>query len=201
MGPNCVCGSGNLLFGAASKTQTEVRMIRRRLGLTAIWAGGTFALAIALGLPATSNAVDDSNSPALVETILTPQFNVNGVKLTVTPEMAATRPSQTVGVIGNGQLKFDVRAENKTISSASESFVVRLTCLSPNNPLARTLPMPKEIWRDSADFNLIGGETKAFTFTAPLPPPTPLSPKNIFTLSIGSSQYQTPMVSMVDQIP
>jgi hypothetical protein len=176
-------------------------MIRRRLGLTAIWAGGTFALAIALGLPATSNAVDDSNSPALVETILTPQFNVNGVKLTVTPETAATRPSQTVGVIGNGQLKFDMRAENKTTGSASGSFVVRLTCLSPNNPLARTLPTPKEIWRDSANFNLTGGETKAFTFTAPLPPPTPLSPKNIFTLNIGSSQYQTPMVSMVDQIP
>ena len=60
---------------------------------------------------------------------------------------------------------------------------------------------PKEIWRDSADFHLVAGETKAFTFTAPLLRPTSLSPQNIFTLSIGSSGNQTAMVSMVDQIP
>jgi hypothetical protein len=176
-------------------------MIRRRLGLTAIWAGGTFALAMAMGLPSTSNAVDDANSPALVATILTPELTINGVELTVTPEAPATRPSQTVGVTGDGQLKFDVRAENKTTGLASGSFAVRLTCLSPNNPLARTLPVPTEIWRDSGNFNLVAGETKSFTFTAPIPTPTPQSPKHIFTLSIGSSGNQTAMVSMVDRIP
>lgn len=171
-------------------------MIRRRLGLTAIWAGGTFALAMALGMPATSNAVDDSNSPALVETILTPELTVNGVELTVTPEAAATRPSQTVGITGDGRLKFDVRAENKTTGSASGSFVVRLTSVSPNGPLLRTLPKPTEIWKDSGDFTLAAGETRTITFTAP-----PLLPNRIFTLNIGSLGNQVAMVSMVERNP
>jgi len=166
-------------------------MIRRRLVLAGIWAGGTFALAMAMGLPATSNAVDDANSPALVETILTPELTVNGVELTVTPESAATRPSQTVSATGDGRLKFDVRAENKTNGAASGSFSVRLTSVSPLSSISRTLPKPTEIWADSGDFNLVAGETKTFEFTAP-----PLSGDRIFTLDIGSLGNDVAMISM-----
>jgi hypothetical protein len=166
----------------------------KRFGIMAIWAGGTFALAMALGVPATSNAVDDANSPALVQTILTPELTVHGVELTITPEAATTRPSPTIVTTEDGRLKFDVRAENKTNGFSSGSFSVRLTSVSPVSAVARTLPKPTEIWKDSGSFNLAAGEIRTFTFTAP-----PLSANRIFTLNIGSLQNQVAMVSMLER--
>jgi hypothetical protein len=175
----------------------EVRMIRRRLGLTAIWAGGTFALAIALGLPATSNAVDYAGFPGMTATILTPRLTVNGVQLTATPESAATtQPSQTAGDSKDRQLRIEVRAENKTAASASGSFSVMLMSTAPSSRMARTLPMPSLFWKDSGDFTLAAGESTTISFNAP-----PLTPNRIFTLNIGSSGNQVAMVSMVERNP
>jgi hypothetical protein len=60
--------------------------------------------------------------------------------------------------------------------------------------VARTLPKPTEIWKDSRSFNLAAGEIRTFTFTAP-----PLSANRIFTLNIGSLQNQVAMVSMLER--
>jgi hypothetical protein len=175
----------------------EVHMIRRRLGLTAIWAGGTFALAMALGLPATSNAVDYAGFPGMTATILTPRLTVNGVQLTATPETAATtQPSQTARDSKDRQLKIEVRAENKTAASASGSFSVMLMSTSPNSWMSRTLSMPSLFWKDSGDFTLAAGESKTISFAAP-----PLTPNRLFTVYLASSGNKVAVHSMVAQNP
>jgi hypothetical protein len=172
-------------------------MIRRRLGLIAIWAGGTFALAMAMGLPATSNAVDSAGLPGMTATILTPRLMVNGVQLTATPGSAATtQPSQTAGDPKDRQLRIEVRAENKTAASASGSFSVMLMSAAPSNPMARTLQMPSLFWQDSGDFTLAAGESTMISFTAP-----PLTPNRLFTVYLLSSGNKVAMHSMVAQNP
>jgi hypothetical protein len=164
-------------------------MLRRKMAMTALWAGGTFALALAVAIPATSNAVDDSNSPGLVATILTPQLTVNGVELTVTQDTPTTQPSQAPG-----QIKFTVRAKNKTAALASGNFKIQLTTVSLASGRSRTLPMPTEYWTDSADIALPAGESKTFVFTPP-----PLLPGRVFTLNLQSSGNQVAMLSMTDK--
>jgi hypothetical protein len=172
-------------------------MIRKRLGLTAIWAGGTFALAMAMGLPATSNAVDYAGFPGMTATILTPRLTVNGVQLTASPESAATtQPSQIAGDTKDHQLRIDVRAENKTVASASGSFSVMLMSTAPSNPMARTLSMPSLFWKDSGDFTLAAGESTTISFTAP-----PLTPNRLFTVYLDSSGNKVAVHSMVAQNP
>ena len=164
-------------------------MLRRQIALTALWAGGTFALIMALAIPATSNAVDDSNSPGLVATILTPELTVNGVELTVTQDTPTTQPSQTPG-----QIKFTVRAKNKTAAPASGTFKIQLTTVSVISGRSRTLPMPTEYWTDAANFALPACESKTFAFTPPA-----LLPGRVFTLLLQSSGNQVATLSMIDQ--
>jgi hypothetical protein len=172
-------------------------MIRRRLALTAIWAGGTFALAMAMGLPASSTAWDLAGFPGMTAAILTPRLTVNGVQLTATPQSAATtQPSQAAGDSKDQQLKIEVRAENKTTASASGSFSVMLMSTAPNSPMARTLPMPSLFWKDSGDFTLAAGQSTTISFTAP-----PLTPNRLFTVYLDSSGNKVAVHSMVAQTP
>jgi len=166
-------------------------MIRQTM-LAAIWAVGTFALILAMGLPATSDAVDDTNAPGLVATILTPRLVVNGVELTVTPDSPTTQASQASA--GDSQnLAFTVRAKNETAAPVSGQFKIRLIFTAPSRAQDRTLPMPIQFWADSANFNLHAGEAKTFTFS----PPSPLLPGRQFTLVLNSSDQEAPMLSMV----
>ncbi len=172
-------------------------MIRKRLCLTVIWAGGTFALAMAMGLPSTSNAVDYAGFPGMAAAILTPRLMVNGVQLTATPQSAATtQPSEIAGDSKNRQLRIEVRAENKTAVSASGSFSVMLMSTAPSSPMARTLSMPSLFWQDSGDFTLAAGESKTISFTPP-----PLTPNRLFTVYLGSSGNKVAVHSMVAQNP
>ena len=170
--------------------------MRRQLALMAVWAGGAFGLALALGLPATSNAVDDANSPAQVATISTPRLTVNGVELTAAPDAPATRPAQTAGDSADRKFKFGVRAENKTNSAASGEFIVRLTSVAPTRPQARTLPVPIEVWKDSTIFALKPGEVRTYTLTTP-----PLTAARVFTVTLGSSSDHVTMYSMAGRNP
>jgi hypothetical protein len=174
----------------------EVLMVIRRLACIMVWAAGAFGLALAFGIPATSNAVDETNSPGVVATILTPKLTVNGVELTVTQDAPATRPSKSDGPLVNRPMEFVVHSENKTSASASGEFVVRLTSVAPARPQARTLSVPTEVWKDSARFVLKAGETRDYAFTTP-----PLSPDRLFTVSLDSSADHVAILSMVERNP
>jgi hypothetical protein len=171
----------------------EVSMIRRQVSCMAVWAVGTFGLALAFGLPAISNAVDDANSPGMVATVLTPQLVVNGVELTVKSDGPATQPSEDGKAPADQRLKFEVRAVNKTSAAASGKFKVRMTSVAPVSRGARVLPMATEQWKDSAEFTLAAGETKTYTFTT-----TSLLPNRMFTISLDSSDNRVAILSLVE---
>jgi hypothetical protein len=143
----------------------EVPMLRSRLASLFVWSAGTFAVALALGLPATTNAVDDANSPSFVATILTAHVSSSGIELSVSTGPAATdgtttQPSKT----DKQPLKLYVTAVDKTDASATGDFAIRLQSLAPVNPASR-VPGSTEIWKDSGSIVLNAGASKTLTFT------------------------------------
>jgi hypothetical protein len=70
----------------------EVSMWRSRLITLIVWAAGTFALALACGIPAVSDAVNDSGASGWTTNILNPRLTINGIEFTVTTADPATPP-------------------------------------------------------------------------------------------------------------
>jgi hypothetical protein len=132
----------------------------------------------------------------MVATILTPKLTANDVELTVVSDGPATQPSKTGNVPPDQQLKFEVRAVNKTSAPATGKFMVRMTSVAPVSLASRVLPRPTEVWKDSADYVLNAGESKTYTFTT-----SPLSPHQMFTVSLDSSGNHVAILSMVEGNP
>jgi len=159
-----------------------------------VWAAGAFALALACGIPAVSNAVNESRAAGWTTTVLNPRITTNGIELTVTTAEPATQPSGSLGHESNRVVKFVVRALNRTDSSASGDFTIRMTSVAPTSPIARVMPVPTEIWKDSGTVVLDAGQSKTFTFTSP-----PLAEKRIFTLILAGGDQSIPMLTLSPQ--
>ena len=172
----------------------EVSIWRSRLITLIVWAAGTFALALACGIPAVSNAVNESGAAGWTTTVLNPRICANGIELTVTTADPATQPSQGAGHESNQVVKFVVRALNLTDRSATGHFTFQMTSVAPTSPIARVMPVPTEIWKDSGTVALDAGQSKTFTFTSP-----PLAEKRIFTLILAGGDQSIPMLTLSPQ--
>ena len=156
-----------------------------------VWAGGTFALALALGLPAVTNAVDDSNSPGLVAKIITPQITANGIDLSVNTENSSTQPSQHSS---NEPLKLTVKAVNTIGAQASGDFEIQLFSVSPVATASRVMPAPTEIWKDSGSVVLDAGKDKTLTFT-----PSPVPDHKLLVVAITFGGQNVRMMTLAPQ--
>jgi hypothetical protein len=159
-----------------------------------VWAAGTFALALACGMPAVSNAVNESGAAGWTTTVLNPRISANGIELSVTTADPATQPSQGAGRESNRVVRFVVRALNRTNSSATGNFTIRMTSVAPTSPIARVMPVPTEIWKDSGTIVLDAGQFKTLTFTSP-----PLPEKRIITLILTGGDQSIPMLTLSPQ--
>ncbi|MGA2440826.1 MAG: hypothetical protein ABSH08_07695 [Tepidisphaeraceae bacterium] len=169
-------------------------MWRSHLTTLFVWAAGTFALALACGIPAVSDAVNDSGAAGWTTNVLNPRMSANGVEFTVTTADPSTQPSQGAASDSNRVVTFVVRALNRTDSSATGNFTIRMTSVAPTSPIARVMPMPTEIWKDSGAVVLDAGQSKTFTFTSPS-----LPEKRMFTLILGSGVQSIPMLTLSRQ--
>ncbi|MGD0462294.1 MAG: hypothetical protein ABSB74_07375 [Tepidisphaeraceae bacterium] len=143
-------------------------MLRQHFHSTLIWAVGSFGVSLALGLPLTSDAVNQPPAMPWVQLIRSPGLTENGINLTVETVSPTTRQSvQTPG----DPLTFLVRAHNGSNAAATADFTLQLTSAAASRPFARTMPVPTEIWADSGSFNLNPGETKTLHFTTGALPP------------------------------
>jgi hypothetical protein len=152
-------------------------MGRKQIGSLLAWAGGTFGLALALGLPATTNAVDDSNSPALVATILTPSVTSGGIQLSVSQDIPATQPSD------KSPLRLTVRAVNTLDTESKGDFRIEMDSVSPSDVRSRVLPAPMMVWKDSGSIVLKRGETKTFSFA-----PSPVADPKLLLSTLDSAR-------------
>ena len=171
-------------------------MLRSRLASLFVWSAGTFGVALALGLPATTNAVDDANSPSLVATILTPRVSSSGIELSVSTGPAdtdgpTTQPSKT----GKQPFKLYVTAVNKTDASATGDFTIRLQSLAPVNPASR-VPRSNEIWKDSGSIVLNAGASKILTFT-----PSSVPSDKVLRVITAFGDQSAIMLSLAPQKP
>ncbi|MGD0540718.1 MAG: hypothetical protein ABSB33_04275 [Tepidisphaeraceae bacterium] len=143
-------------------------MMRQQFHSTLIWAVGSFGVALALGLPLTSDAVNQPPATPLVQLIRSPGLTENGIELTVETAGATTRRSVETC---DQPLMFLVRAHNGSNAAGTADFTLQLTSAAVPGLFARTLPVPKEIWADSGSFDLNPGETKTLHFTTGALPP------------------------------
>ncbi|MGD0387858.1 MAG: hypothetical protein ABSC42_02790 [Tepidisphaeraceae bacterium] len=169
-------------------------MWRSRLTTLIVWAAGTFALALACGIPAVSNAVNDSSAAGWTTNVLNPRMSIHGIEFTVTTADPATQPSQGAGRDSNPVVTFVVRALNRTGSPATGNFTIQMTSVAPTSPIARVMPLPTEIWRDSGSIVLDAWQSKTFTFTSP-----PLAEKRMFTLILTGGDQSIPMLTLSPQ--
>jgi hypothetical protein len=163
-------------------------MGRKQITSLLAWAGGTFGLALAMGLPATTNAVDDSNSPALVATILTPSVTSSGIQLSVSQDIPATQPSD------KSALKLTVRAVNTLDTPSTGDFQIQLESVVPGDLRSRVMPAPMVVWKDSGSIVLKGGETKTFSFT-----PSSVPDQKILLVDVGFGGQSVLMMSLAPQ--
>ena len=169
-------------------------MWRSRLTRVMVWAAGTFALALACGIPAVSNAVYDSGAAGWTTTVLNPRISANGIELTVTTADPSTQPSRGAGSKSDGGIKLLVRAANRTNVPATGKFTFRMTAVAPARPMGRVMPVPKEIWKDSGCIVLDAGQSKTFTFTS-----GPLPQKRMLTLIVEAGDQSIPMLTLTAQ--
>jgi hypothetical protein len=172
----------------------EVFMFGNRFASLFVWAGGAFGVALALGLPGITNAVDDSKSGLRAENIAKSRVTVNGIELSVTREIPATQPAGDGKEGANPLLKLVVHAVNQSGAEAQGDFHVEVESVTPTSPMARTTPMPQEVWGDSGSMVLNAGESKTFTFTS-----SPVPGKKELLVTIIAGQQSVQMMSLAPQ--
>jgi hypothetical protein len=155
-------------------------MLFGRIIRTAVFAGGSFALALAVGLPATSNAVDDASSPMLAK-FITPKLTVDGVELTIVPDGPATQPSEGITVTPGQGLKLHIRAVNTNAAPASGNFQIHMMGSTLASMLSRVPTASKETWQDSGSYSLSSGASEIFDFTT-----APITDGKVFNVEIVS---------------
>ena len=159
-----------------------------------IWAAGTFGLALALGLPGTTNAVDDSKMSLVARNMAKSRVTVNGIELSVTQEIPATQPAGDGKEAGNPPLKLVVRAVNKSGAEARGDFHIDLESMAPSSPMSRTMPQPTEVWGDSGSLVLDAGKSKTFTFA-----PSPVPDKKVLLVIVSDGREFVQMMSLTQQ--
>lgn len=143
-------------------------MLRQQFRSILAWAAGSFGVALALGLPLTSDAVDQPPAIPPVQIIRTPRLTENGIDLSVEPSGPTTRQSIQKS---DHPLMLLVRARNGSSAAATADFQLHLTSAAVRSPAARTVSVPREFWVNSGSVTLNPGETDTLHFTtAPLPP-------------------------------
>ena len=133
-------------------------MIRSTLFRNCVWGVGTFGLALAMGLPAISNAVDDSNGASAAHAIKNPSLTLNGVELSVATADPATRPSDKADPATARVLHLIVQALNRTNAATSLHFTIMLDSEKPFPAVSRVPPAPTQIWSESGYVVLDGGQ-------------------------------------------
>jgi hypothetical protein len=142
-------------------------MLMRNLAPTAVWAVGTFILAMAAGFPSPSGAVDPPVTVGVP--VSKPKLSINGLELSV--DVAGAAAGSVTSVPAPDQpLLLHVHVVNPTSQTATAQFTLRLLASRVASPAARTLPMPREIWQSQGTVAVAGKDTDALSFTtAPLP--------------------------------
>ena len=164
--------------------------MRSTLLRNCVWCVGTFGLALALGIPAISNAVDDSNS-ASAHAIRNPSLTVNGVELSVSTADPATRPSDKADPATARVVRLVVHAVNRSNAQASAKFTIVLDSVRSLNLASRVPPMPTQIWSESGTVVLDSGQAKTVEFAPP-----PLPDGKMFTVSLGSEKLIVPAMAL-----
>jgi hypothetical protein len=165
--------------------------MRSSLIRNCVWGIGTFGLALAMGLPAVSNAVDDSNSPGAAHSIRISSLTVNGVELSVSTAEPATQPSDKADPAAGRVLRLVVHTLNRTSAEASTKFTIVLDSVQSLNPASRVSPTPTQIWSESGYVVLNGGEAKTVEFA---PPPLPNG--KMLMVSLESDRLIVPAMAL-----
>jgi hypothetical protein len=137
-------------------------MTKRSLATFAVYAAGTFAVAMAVGWPLNLNATEKGGAGVVVRDIADARITLNGIELTTKlagPSVAAGKP-----------LTLCVTAVNPGKVAESAEFGLSLSSTGVGSMMSRVMPPPQQIWNDTASVTLGPGETKTLTFpTASLP--------------------------------
>jgi hypothetical protein len=159
-------------------------MNKRGILLTAVWATGTFAVALATAIPMTLDAADPTSMMAAIRT---PQLTVNGVKLTVN--------SLTPG--DQGTMVLDAIATNPGTAAATANFTLHLYTSNVPNPMSRTAAMPTERWvSDPQTITVAPGRSQHITLTTS----AISAPPGMITVTLASGDqtvmaYMAPMAA------
>ncbi|HUB24865.1 MAG TPA: hypothetical protein VL992_05495 [Tepidisphaeraceae bacterium] len=149
-------------------------MARRDILTAAVWAVGTFALALAVVLPVGLTAAD---SPAARPTIARPTLSVNGIRLSV----------DVVGPASQFPMKLKVTADNPGKSAAAASFTVTVYEQSIASMISRVPSTPTQEWTSGQqNITVAAGQSTQKTFTTPAID----APKGMISVAIGSGHQQ-----------
>lgn len=161
-------------------------MSKGNLFLAITWAAGTFAVALVAGMPRSSVAVDKSSPTPLVGPIQTPTLMAGFIELSVEVRVhdgPTARPGQNAIAPGE-PVKLIIHASNHGPTLQSQPYTVRISAQRLTSPIARTLPIPQELWKHSDTVALDAGQCTSMTFTAPAIPAN-----QIVSIDLSSGNY------------
>lgn len=133
-------------------------MTMRGFAQAAVWAIGTFTLALAGGLPSRSGADGPGPMPVAIGKA---NLQANGLDLSVDVGGAATGSA-----LPSGQPLFlRVHVVNPTSRTATAQFTVRLLASQLASPASRVIRTPSEIWHTDDTAAVAGKDAGTFSYT------------------------------------
>jgi hypothetical protein len=140
-------------------------MTKRNVLLAGVWAMGTFGVAMAAGLPATLDAVDQPRQVILQEPVL----KVAGMEFSINYQ-GKRAYSAAWSIPAGSKANVLLHAVNTTGRAANADVVLTLTSTPSNSGMGRVLPTPREFWTCRQRIALDANESRDIPFTSdPLP--------------------------------
>jgi hypothetical protein len=147
-------------------------MRKRGLIIATTWAAATFGIILAIGLPASLDAVNPAVSPK--PDIATPTIISNGIALSAVFDRPTTQPSgqpMAISYIIGDKPALQIRAENQSKDRATLDFTVTINETTPPMMMSRRPAMPDTVWSHDDTVTLNPGEQKTITLASDKPLP------------------------------
>ena len=161
-------------------------MKNRALWVGLTWAAGTFALALAVGLPI---SLDAQQFPQLsIQPVTRPSITNDSVVMSLTLDSLPVGGRLSVGDTPQASLE----VENPTLYDKSVSFVVADQITRPIPMYSRNMPAPQTLSRIPYRISLAPGESRTIVFPSINALPTP----GIFSIVLQSGDQKIAPVSI-----
>lgn len=164
-------------------------MTRRNAAVAAVWAMGSFSLALAGFWPGALRATDEAQ-PALTQ-VERPALAADGCRISVLMDESQQAEAQAGGLAyaPGDKPVFRVVAVNTTGEAKTIPCELEMLATKPVSPLSRMMPEPSSIWKTKLNIALSPNETK----TIAVEPDIALPAGNI---TVQASAGERPIVAL-----